>query len=103
MVVGCNNQSQEKKKNQPNVIFIMMDDLGYGQFGIFNDTLSTGDYNPLFVKLVDSLQGYSLDKSLEFSKKAMPTLRALSKNGSLFNKAFTTSSICAPSRTGIAT
>ncbi|MEO1011639.1 MAG: sulfatase-like hydrolase/transferase, partial [Bacteroidota bacterium] len=87
----------------PNVIFIMMDDLGYGQFGIFNDTLTTQDYDPFFVKLVDSLQGYSLAKSLEFSKNAMPTLRKLSTNGILFNRAFTSSSLCAPSRAGIAT
>lgn len=103
IVVGCNKQPQEKKINQPNVIFILMDDLGYGQFGVFNDTLTIDDYNPFFVKLVDSLQGYSLDKSLAFSKMAMPTLRELSKNGILFNKAFTSSSICAPSRAGIAT
>ncbi|WP_111706809.1 sulfatase family protein [Lutibacter citreus] len=92
----------EKIKN-PNVLFIMMDDLGYGQFGVNNDTITTKDFNPYFVHLVDSLQGYSLEKSLEFSKKAIPTLTQLAKTGIIFNKAYTTSNVCGPSRLGIAT
>lgn len=96
---NCTNPKEQK----PNVLFIMMDDLGYGQFGIYNDTITTSDYNPYFVHLVDSLQGYSLDKSLEFSKKAIPTLSNLANEGIIFNRAFTTSNICAPSRLGIAT
>ncbi|GAA3598149.1 sulfatase-like hydrolase/transferase [Flavivirga amylovorans] len=93
-------KSEEKK---PNILFIMMDDLGYGQFGIYNDTITTADFDSYFVKLVDSLQGYSLDKSLEFSKTAIPTLTNLAKEGLVFTNAYTTSSICAPSRLGIAT
>ncbi|MDG1729109.1 MAG: sulfatase-like hydrolase/transferase [Algibacter sp.] len=98
---GCANQNQNIKKT--NVLFIMMDDLGYGQFGIYNDTISTSDFDPYFVSLVDSLQGYSLEKSLEFSKIAIPNLTTLAKEGIIFNKAFTSSNICAPSRMGIAT
>ncbi|TYA71559.1 sulfatase family protein [Seonamhaeicola marinus] len=100
----CNCQNQvEQQPLKPNVLFIMMDDLGYGQFGVYNDTVTTSDYDPYFVKLVDSLQGYSLEKSLEFSKTAIPTLSSLAKEGVIFNKAYTTSNICAPSRLGIAT
>jgi uncharacterized sulfatase len=90
-------------ETKPNVLFIMMDDLGYGQFGIYNDTITTSDFDPYFVHLVDSLQGYSLEKSLEFSKIAIPNLTSLAKEGIIFNRAFTSSNICAPSRLGIAT
>ena len=98
---GC--ATKQNKTNKPNILFIMMDDLGYGQFGIYNDTITTSDFNPYFVHLVDSLQGYSLNKSLEFSKRAIPELSRLANDGVIFTKAFTSSNICAPSRMGIAT
>ncbi|MFC2111739.1 sulfatase [Bacteroidota bacterium] len=97
----CNRPSAIVKK--PNVLFIMMDDLGYGQFGIYNDTLKTSDFDPFYVHLVDSLEGYSLDKALEFTKRAIPTMTELAKNGITFTRAHTTCNVCAPSRLGIAT
>jgi uncharacterized sulfatase len=97
---SCKTVDEEKKTN---ILFIMMDDLGYGQFGIYNDTITTADFNPFYVHLVDSLEGYSLDKSLEFSKTAIPTLTKLAKEGLIFTNAYTSSNICAPSRLGIAT
>ena len=102
-IMGCQVPNQNNKISPPNVVFIMMDDLGYGQFGVFSDSITTADFPPFFVKLVDSLQGYSLEKSLEFSRRAIPTLKSLSENGLLFKKAYTSSSLCAPSRVGIAT
>ena len=99
--IGCKAEKEEDQK--PNVIFVLMDDMGYGQFGVHNDTLKTTDFDPYFVHLVDSLQHYSLDKSLEFSKTAMPTVSKLAKEGVYFTNAFTSSSLCAPSRMGIAT
>ena len=80
-----------------------MDDLGYGQFGVCNDTLKTADFDPFFVYLVDSLQGYSLEKALEFSKLSTPSLTGLAKDGVIITKAYALSSLCAPSRLGIAT
>ena len=99
IICGCS----EPKEMKPNVLFILMDDLGYGQFGINNDTITTGDFDPYFVHLVDSLQGYSLDKSLEFSKTAIPELSTLAKEGVIFTNAYTSSNLCAPSRIGIMT
>ena len=88
---------------KPNILFIMMDDLGYGQLGIYNDTLETSDFPPLFVQFVDSTQGYSQKHALEFSRTAIPTLTDLAKQGVIFTKAYVSSSLCAPSRIGIAT
>ncbi|MGB5436524.1 MAG: sulfatase-like hydrolase/transferase [Maribacter sp.] len=102
---GCKKKTKmsEVTEQRPNVIFVLMDDMGYGQFGVHNDTLKTSDFDPYFVHLVDSLQHYSLEESLEFSKTAMPTVSKLAREGVYFTNAFTSSSLCAPSRMGIAT
>jgi uncharacterized sulfatase len=81
----------------------MMDDLGYGQFGLNNDQLTTNDYDPYFVSLVNENEGYDMNEALEFSKTAMPTMNQLAQEGIIFRNAFTSSSLCAPSRLGIAT
>jgi len=92
-----------KKENKPNLLFIMMDDLGYGHFGINNDTLKVSDFDPFYVYLVDSLEGYSLDKALEFTRRAIPTMTTLAKEGIVFTNAHASSNLCSPSRMGIAT
>ena len=89
--------------SQPNLLFIMMDDLGYGQFGINNDTLQTSDFDPYFVELVKAHQDYTPEKALEFSKIAIPTMNKLASDGVRFSHAYTSSNLCAPSRLGIAT
>lgn len=91
------------KQEKTNILFVLMDDLGHGHFGMYNDTISVDDFDPFFVTLVDSLQGYSKEKSLEFSRRAIPTLSKLAKEGLLFTNAHTSSNLCAPSRMGIAT
>ncbi len=87
----------------PNVIFIMMDDLGYGQFGLHNENLVTGDFDPFFVSLVNENEGYDPKQALDFSNIAMPTMNQLAEEGIVFSRAYTSSSLCAPSRLGIAT
>jgi uncharacterized sulfatase len=99
--VSCNSPSKADEKT--NVLFILMDDLGYGQFGINNDTLEVSDFDPFYMHLEDSLQGYSMDKALEFTKRAIPTITELAKDGIAFSRAHTSSNLCAPSRMGIAT
>ena len=92
-----------KTENRPNVLFIMMDDLGYGQIGLYNEELSTDDFDPCFVSQVKENENYNLEEALEFSRRAMPTMHSLAEEGVLFTRAFTSSSLCAPSRIGIAT
>ncbi|MGC9344487.1 MAG: sulfatase-like hydrolase/transferase [Bacteroidales bacterium] len=99
LLFSCEKSTMEK----PNVLFILMDDLGYGHLGINNDTLEISDFDPFFVYLVDSLQGYSLEKALEFTKRAIPTISNLANEGIRFTRAHTTCNVCAPSRLGIAT
>ena len=99
-LVSCNETTPS---TQPNVIFILMDDLGYGQSGFYNQKLKVADFDSYFTELVNKNQGYELKKALDFSKQAMPTMHKLAEEGMLFTKAFTSNSLCAPSRMGIAT
>lgn len=87
----------------PNILFIMMDDLGYGQFGVNNDTLAVRDFDPYFVSLVNERQDYSPEEALSLSQLAIPTMNQLAREGILFTHAFTSNSLCSPSRLGIAT
>ncbi|MEX0322093.1 MAG: sulfatase [Puniceicoccaceae bacterium] len=89
--------------SRPNLIFIMMDDLGYGQCAFNNDELTIEDFDPYFSQLVAERQGYPPEQALEFSLQAMPTLSLLAHQGIVFNRAYAPSSLCAPSRLSIAT
>ena len=112
---GCSSPENE----QPNIIFVMMDDLGYGHFSANNDTLKSSNLDPYFVSLVnenkfepgvkprhhplDIIEKYSPEEAIEFSKKATPTLSILANRGVLFSSAFACNSLSAPSRIGLAT
>ena len=99
---ACSSSKQEEARS-PNLLFIMMDDLGYGHFGPNNTALAVDDFNPWFVRLVEENQDYSPEQALAFSKSAIPTMSRLASEGVLFTHAFTSSNLCAPSRMGIAT
>ncbi|MEN8118245.1 MAG: sulfatase-like hydrolase/transferase [Bacteroidota bacterium] len=95
--------SKTKEQEKPNVIFIMLDDFGYSQIAYNSEEITEKDYDPLFLKYSLENGDYSPDKALEFSRRATPTLSRLAKEGIIFNNAFTSSNLCAPSRIGIAT
>ena len=70
---GC---SVEKKVDEkPNIVFILADDLGYGDISCFNEN----------------------------SKIITPYIDQLAANGVLFRDAHTSSSVCTPTRYGILT
>lgn len=98
---GLTHASDNAEK--PNILFVLMDDLGYGQFGANNDALNTSDFDPFFVRIVEEGQGYSPDEALAFTKQAIPTLTKLADEGIRFTNAYVSSSLCASSRLGIAT
>ncbi|MCK4855781.1 MAG: hypothetical protein KAT31_15990, partial [Bacteroidales bacterium] len=46
---ACSSRKQREAKS-PNLLFIMMDDLGYGHFAPNNMALTVDDFNPWFVR-----------------------------------------------------
>jgi arylsulfatase A-like enzyme len=73
---ACSSKKQDEAK-APNLLFILMDDLGYGHFAPNNTDLAVDDFNPWFVRLVKENQDYSPEESLYFSKTAIPTMSRL--------------------------
>ena len=102
-VVLLNSACRQERQDMPNLLFIMMDDLGYGQFGLYNDALTVEAFDPYFTQLVAERQDYTPGQALEFSRRAMPTLGRLAREGVIFTRAFSASNLCAPSRLSIAT
>ena len=67
LVIGF--YSCEKKQTQPNIIYILADDLGYGELGVYGQ------------EIIET-----------------PNIDALAKNGMLFTQHYSGSPVCAPSR-----
>jgi len=94
---------QKPKPEPPNILFVMMDDLGYGHLAIHNDSLVVEDFDPKYLEHVEEYGNYDPEEALQFSKIATPTMTKLAREGIIFTRAYTSSSLCAPSRLGIAT
>jgi len=62
-------QGQNEQKEQPNILYILADDLGYGELGVYGQ-----------------------------QKIETPNIDALAENGMLFTKHYSGSPVCAPSR-----
>lgn len=90
---------------RPNFLFIMLDDFGAGQFAPEAQRLSADSFDPALVRYVAEMkdQRYSSEEALKAAKTAMPTMSRLAKDGILFSRAFASSALCAPSRSGFAT
>ena len=74
VVLGCGNQAETKLEN-PNIIYILADDMGYGDVGVYNAN----------------------------SKIKTPELDKLANDGMRFTDAHTSSSVCTPTRYGVMT
>ncbi len=88
---------------RPNLLFIMVDDLGYGHCQFHNDQLTVEQFEPYFKERVAQTQEYTPEQALDLSKRAMPTLTRLATSGVYFSRAYAASSLCAPSRLAAAT
>jgi len=73
LVFGCSVEKTEFQK--PNIVFILADDLGYGDVSCFNEN----------------------------SKIKTPNIDGLAAKGVMFTDAHTSSSVCTPTRYGILT
>ncbi|HEY5621811.1 MAG TPA: sulfatase-like hydrolase/transferase [Pontiella sp.] len=88
---------------RPNVIFIMLDDLGYSQIEAYARDLTESDCDPKLLAHVAEKADYTPAQAFEMVKKASPTLSRMADGGVRFNNAFSCSNLCAPARIGVAT
>ncbi len=77
LVIGCTSCKQYSGESDllPNIVFIMADDMGYGDVGCYNDR----------------------------SKIPTPNMDRLASEGILFTDAHAPTAICSPSRYGLLT
>jgi uncharacterized sulfatase len=86
---------------RPNVLLVMMDDFGVGQFAPLARRLGTKDLDPLFVDFVRRRGlAYSPEEAIEMAGRAMPCLSELARGGAVFSNAFSPSNLCSPARAG---
>ncbi len=75
VVICANSLQAQKQKSLPNIVYILADDMGFGDVGIYNAE----------------------------AKVATPNIDRLAKQGMRFTDAHTTSSVCTPSRYSLLT
>ena len=96
----------EKLKRKPNVLLIVMDDFGTGQFAPMVKDLELEDLDPGFLAYTDRLEeefAYNKQAALKAAKRAMPFMDELAEEGILFSQAFAGSNLCSPARQAILT
>ena len=97
----------QKKQTQPNVIFVIIDDLGSAWIPPYAKNIEAGDVEEVIINEYKKKQkantAFSIEKHLEAARTCMPFVDKLSAKGVKFNKCFTTSALCAPSRSGMLT
>ncbi|MDX1283585.1 MAG: arylsulfatase, partial [Draconibacterium sp.] len=74
-LISCNSQPREEKERPPNIIYVLADDLGYGDVACFNSE----------------------------GKIKTPHLDKMASEGMMFSDAHTSSAVCTPTRYGILT
>lgn len=87
----------------PNVVFVMLDDLGYTQIEAFSHGLTEDEFDPALLGHVNDKGDYSPSEALAVMRSASPTISRLADEGVKFTNAMACSNLCAPARIGIAT
>src|SRR5579864_8833863 len=86
---------------RPNVILVLMDDLGYGQFAPNGDMFDLNQLNPIVSER--DLKEIRPEAAVEATKIAAPNLARLAAEGTRFTDAYVACPLCAPSRSAIMT
>jgi uncharacterized sulfatase len=95
--------SQTKPKM--NVVVVVIDDIGPAWLPPYAKSLKASDMEQAAVDAYSKQQKKSVDilQHLSAAKSSMPFVDSMSSQSIVFNNAFATSSICAPSRAGMLT
>ncbi|URL02594.1 sulfatase-like hydrolase/transferase [Avibacterium sp. 21-595] len=103
MVAGVSQfsfEAQAAEPTRPNVLVIVMDDLGSGQLDFAIDSL---DAEALNQRPVAARYQGDINKMIEAAQKAMPNVSKLAASGVKMTNAFVAHPVCGPSRAGIFT
>ncbi|WMI67056.1 arylsulfatase [Aestuariibaculum sp. YM273] len=73
-LISCNSKKRTPEENKPNIIYILADDLGYGDIGAYGQ-----------------------------EKIETPNIDLLAKNGMLFTQHYSGAPVCAPARSSLLT
>lgn len=105
LITGFANAAENGK--QPNVVLILVDDVGTGWIPPYADRLTSADVEPeiaaSYSEKRNRSQPINVEKHIEAARGCMPTLSKLAAQGAVFDRAFATASLCAPSRAGLMT
>jgi len=96
--------SGKKPGLRPNILIILVDDMGYGHLGVHYEEYTAGNVNQdLLKRSATRKDGYSLEMAVEATRSSMPTLVKLAAGGVSFLDSHVGHSLCAPSRAALLT
>ena len=93
-------QAVTQTDNRPNVVFVLLDDVGWGYLQAYDSLYRQDELNQDFIREVVKNR-YTPQEALKCLERATPTLSELSARGVIFTDACATSSMSSPSRAGI--
>jgi uncharacterized sulfatase len=90
---------------RPNVLVVILDDFGIGQFAPVSREVELGQLDPAFLAYTLGLgdEAYDPKVALEAARRAMPFMDSLVGQGVMFSRAFAANSLCSPSRASLLT
>lgn len=92
---------------QPNIILVLLDDIGTGWVPPYAERLSPDDIEPEIFERYVRVHGHQgkvdLEKHIEAASNCMPTLSTLASQGAVFDRAYATTALCSPSRAALLT